>query len=553
MLDRQPFPHKLRLIELAYEIMPFRSFADLGACWGVHGAYAFHAAKICGSHLERGCVVDGEITPLTRERAAEYPGITLIEGALGAKEVRDTVGETDCLIMYDVLLHQVDPDWDRFILDYLPSTRMCIVYNQNWTRSEDTIRFVDKGIEWFKENVYYSNEAMLEKWFSEHDRHDPHQGKSMKDVHNYWQWGIVRKDIVSLFQKNGFTPQFIRTYGPFNRERPWIVNEGMIFVRQGSARPEAGSHGTGAARQGSGGRAGQLAKAGEYWDRKQSEPWVGRTRFWQHPGIIAHINEKVCGEPLSGQRAGVMRWMEERLQGETLGKGISVGCGIGGIEMAMLESGLVQEFDVFELSEARIREGRELARKRGLEGRIRFNHADGMTASGHHDLVFWGDALHHMLDVHRAVEWSSSVLRPGGMFVMDDFIGPSRLQWTDFNLQIGSRLRRILPDRLLADPKDPSKRLPVELTRMDPAALIAQDPTEAADSERILGAVRAWFPDADVILTGGCIYFPSLDNVLANMTPEDAPLLDLCLVLDDLCTDLGHSLYAVAIARKGSS
>ena len=244
--------------------------------------------------------------------------------------------------------------------------------------------------------------------------------------------------------------------------------------------------------------------------------------------------------------------MEERLQGETLGKGISIGCGIGRTEMAMLQSGLVQEFDVFELSEVRIREGRELARKRGIEGRIRFNHADGMTASGHHDLVFWGSALHHMLDVHQAVEWSNSILRPGGMFVMDDFIGPSRFQWTDFNLSIGLRLRRILPDRLLTDPKDPSKRLPVELTRIDPAALIAQDPTEAADSERILDAVRAWFPDAEVILTGGCIYHLPLNDVLANMTQEDAPLLDLCLVLDDLCTDLGHSHFAVAIARKGS-
>ena len=206
MLDRQPAHHKLKLIDQAYGIMPFRSFADLGACWGVNGAYAFHAAAVCGDSLERGFIVDGIITPLTRERSRDYPKVSLIEGALGAEEVRDAVGEIDCLIMYDVLLHQVDPDWDQFILDYLPYTTMCIIYNQNWTRSEHTIRFVDKGLEWFKANVHYTNEAALERWFLEHDEYSPAQGKVMRDVHNYWQWGIVRKDISSLFPRTDLFP-----------------------------------------------------------------------------------------------------------------------------------------------------------------------------------------------------------------------------------------------------------------------------------------------------------------------------------------------------------
>ena len=250
-----------------------------------------------------------------------------------------------------------------------------------------------------------------------------------------------------------------------------------------------------------------------------------------------------------------MRRLQVRLGGDVLGKGISVGCGNGRAEMDMLESGLVQEFDVFELSKVRIREGRELAKRRGLDERIRFTHgeADKLARPGHYDLVFWGDALHHMLDVHQAVGWSKSVLRPGGFFVMDDFIGPSRFQWSDFTLSMAARLRNTFPDRLLVDPRDSTKRLSVKPGRPSVAALIADDPTEAADSERILDAVRTCFPDADVTLTGGVIYAFALNDVLANMTPEDASLLELCLLLDDLCIDRGESLHAVAMARKGHS
>ncbi len=247
-----------------------------------------------------------------------------------------------------------------------------------------------------------------------------------------------------------------------------------------------------------------------------------------------------------------MQRLQVRLGRDMLDKGISVGCGTGSAEMDMLESDLVQEFDVFELSEIRIREGRELAKRRGLDERIRFTsgEADELARPGHYDLVFWGDALHHMLDVHQAVGWSKSILRPGGFFVMDDFIGPSRRQWTDFTLSMSERLRNIFPDRLLVDPRDSTKRLSVKRGRPDVALLIADDPTDAADSERILDAVRTFFPDADVVLTGGVIYAFALNDVLANMTPEDAPLLELCLLLDDQCIDRGESLHAVAIARK---
>ena len=42
MLDLQPAPHKLKLIDQAYGIMPFRSFANLGFCTAETEAFAGH-------------------------------------------------------------------------------------------------------------------------------------------------------------------------------------------------------------------------------------------------------------------------------------------------------------------------------------------------------------------------------------------------------------------------------------------------------------------------------------------------------------------------------
>lgn len=140
-------PEKMELLDIAHELTGFRSFADLGGCWGVNGAYAFHAAGLCGGELERAVIVDGNVTPRTRQRATAYPKLELVQGLLGERTAMEAVGRVDALIMFDILLHQVDPDWDEFLRLWLERARTVIIFNQNWLGTPKTIRFVDRGFD----------------------------------------------------------------------------------------------------------------------------------------------------------------------------------------------------------------------------------------------------------------------------------------------------------------------------------------------------------------------------------------------------------------------
>ena len=126
-IDKKIVPHKGELIEIAHALRPIRSFADLGGCWGVNGGYSFHASKLIGPQLERGAIVDQHITALTSERAEKLPNIQLITGLLDSADSRKAVGSVDALIMFDILLHQVNPDWEEFILSWLPHANMLII------------------------------------------------------------------------------------------------------------------------------------------------------------------------------------------------------------------------------------------------------------------------------------------------------------------------------------------------------------------------------------------------------------------------------------------
>jgi len=302
-----------------------------------------------------------------------------------------------------------------------------------------------------------------------------------------------------------------------------------------------------------------LEAVGLHWSKvtatTDSSGRLLKVRWWQHPAIVRHINQNVCARRVDGLSEGLNLRARALLQGHLpLPKGISVGCGSGVKEMKLLADGIVHFFDLFELAEARIAAGKEMATKRGLQDVIRFVNGDAFELAAlpeQYDLVHWNNSLHHMLDVEQAIEWSWKVLKPGGLFYMDDFVGPDRFQWSPSMLLVATAVRQSLPDRFLVNPQNRSAMLPRTLQNIDPERLRLTDPSEAADSSRILELVRQRFPACEILLTGGVVYHLALSDLLANFAEEDDSLLERLLTVDDLCTAMGETHYAVALALKG--
>ena len=222
--------------------------------------------------------------------------------------------------------------------------------------------------------------------------------------------------------------------------------------------------------------------------------------------------------------------------------------------MRLLRDGIVQHFDLYELADTRIAAGREMAKKQQLAYEAHFIQGDAFQLANEpeqYDLVHWNNALHHMLNVEAAIEWSWKILKPGGLFYMDDFVGPTRFQWTRQMRLAATAVRQSLSDRLLVNPRKPTTMLTRVVKKVDPEKLRQADPSEAADSGRILECVKRRFATADIILTGGVIYHLALSDLLANFTEdEDLPLLQRLLEVDDMCAAMGETHYATALALK---
>ena len=68
---------------------------------------------------------------------------------------------SDAAIIFDVLLHQVAPDWDAFLARYARKVDHFIIWNQDWAGSEETVRFVERGLDWYLANVGDTDRARI--------------------------------------------------------------------------------------------------------------------------------------------------------------------------------------------------------------------------------------------------------------------------------------------------------------------------------------------------------------------------------------------------------
>ena len=294
------------------------------------------------------------------------------------------------------------------------------------------------------------------------------------------------------------------------------------------------------------------AQVAAHWNRQAKAQATARTRWWQFPRVIEHQNRLMCGRPVAGVVGGVAEVLRERRPGGPYPRAVSVGAGNALKEITLLELGVVSHFDVFELAEVRIDQGRQRAEAQGVADRISFHCADAFETDlvEEFDLIYWDNALHHMFDTLAAVRWSRDALRPGGVFFMNDYVGPNRLQWTRRNREVATRVRAGLEPRLLRHPTVEGAQLAIEVEPGRAEAVIERDPSEAADSEAIVAAVRSTFSDAEVRNLGGAIYHAALSDVLANFTEADDGLLDLLLLVDELLAREGETHYAMAVATK---
>jgi len=271
--------------------------------------------------------------------------------------------------------------------------------------------------------------------------------------------------------------------------------------------------------------------------------------FWQSPIVRATINRRITGDPELAPETYFARRHGPRIVAP---HALSLRASDAKLELALIEAGSCEGLTGLDDDQGRL----DFAAGRvpePLRERVRFELGTVEQWQPPEPLgaVVCRSFLHRREDLEATLERLASLLEPGGLLFVEDFIGPAHFQWSDAQLEAINRLLARLPAELLVDLSSEDGTLKRSVTRPDLAARIAANPHEAVRSDEILPLLDERFERVEVCPYGGAIFHQLFSRIMGNFVARP-DLVGVLMEVDALLLDSGvlDSDYVWGVWRR---
>lgn len=289
---------------------------------------------------------------------------------------------------------------------------------------------------------------------------------------------------------------------------------------------------------------------GEKWTSHLETEAAGEWHAWlDHPVINSHYQQRALIEGESWPE-----WVKRRLGGKAR-RSLELGCGSGSRSLAFYHQGVTAEIEGYDVSTGRIAEAEALRQRDAAPGRfevIDVNYRE--LERDAYDLIFSCHSFHHFLQLEHILEQVHEALRPGGLFVLEEYIGPTQFQWTDLQISLVRSLLTLLPERL--------RRLrwgAIKFAegRPTPEEVEAASPFESIRSAEIGPLFERYFRIVELRNLGGTLQHLLYNGIIHNFHPEDpeaASAIQSIIEIEDALIDSGGlpSDFALLVGTRKS-
>jgi len=295
-----------------------------------------------------------------------------------------------------------------------------------------------------------------------------------------------------------------------------------------------------------------LRRVGDRWDRTAETRALDPLQGWLDSPIVleTHFQPTISGFSKTNWLVG----LAERLRIPRNGRWLSLGCGTAGPEINAAKAHLFSTLVALDGSPKSVEEGRRQAAAAGVEN-IEFGTANLERLNlprSVFDVVLMNMSLHHVKRLGRVLSRVNRALRPAGLFLINEFIGPRQFQFTDLQLRLVREFLGDLPQSLRTQRGGEVK---TEYVRLPAEHWNRADPSEAIRSDRIVPEVSKRFRILERIDYGGTILNLLLENIVHNFDPsdeKDVAIVRLIARFEDVLMRAGiiPSDFTVMVARK---
>lgn len=269
------------------------------------------------------------------------------------------------------------------------------------------------------------------------------------------------------------------------------------------------------------------------------------------------IYERAIARPQTGQLDG---YNIDRVGREFLSpppaRLLALGAGMAFTEEHLLREGFAQHIVAYEMSATACERARQRFAENGLAGRIEMRAADVLEdglPSASFDVVFVQAAIHHFDRIDDMYALMYRVLRPGGLLVFDEYVGPDLHVWAPEVVAVMDELNACLAPHYRLDATTGALR--EEGPKPSREWMLQHDPSEGVHASRILPLTYEWFDVIDRRDYGGTVLRPFFCGLLRNFDwtdEKDQTVARLIILVEQLLTR--HSVlphyHTSIVARK---
>jgi 2-polyprenyl-3-methyl-5-hydroxy-6-metoxy-1,4-benzoquinol methylase len=273
-----------------------------------------------------------------------------------------------------------------------------------------------------------------------------------------------------------------------------------------------------------------IRKAAEWWSDPESE--APGTQWVQVPGVKESINRRATGDP-------AIDWIDHSaslLASFTKPINLlSVGCGFGAIERLLRRRDYCQHIHGGDIAGAAIEAATKTAEAEHLEG-VTYEVADLNRAEfpkEKYHAVYAHACLHHVFHLEHLLDQIKWTLKPGGLLVVQEYVGPSQMQFPQEHLYLADVFLKAIPERYrrMRDGRVKQQAARLPLDRMN-----SSDPSEAIRASEIVPLIASRFEIKHFRYLRGTLLLLVFNEIAGNFLEGDleiVPLVDALITLDN--------------------
>ncbi len=272
--------------------------------------------------------------------------------------------------------------------------------------------------------------------------------------------------------------------------------------------------------------------------------WVGV------PAIRKYISQIITGQPSEEYPPYPAYVMQKCFQNRGNLRALVLGCGGSFKIIKWAQTGQFSRIDAYDLSAPMI--------KRVAEETLDYPEINPIVGDvfsipiqEHYDLIIAEHSLHHFSPLRDIFIRIRKMIHPTGFFVIDEFVGPTKFQWTQRQIDISRALLTLLPEKYRIRDNGTIKQ-PDHIYRPSKLAMFINDPSEAIESSNILPLLKDLFDIVEIKpYCGTCLAFVFNEISQNFRTLETQEIANIYLKIEESLIENGDLVndYIFAICK----